>query len=115
MKYILDKLGNPVLETDVLKWARWYEKADRLIVEDKIGEVLISTVFLGLDHSFGLGLPLLYETMIFGGKHNQFQERYSTRDKTIAGHTRALEWVKTGENQWNTSIRLRKSGQKRLR
>lgn len=52
-----------------------------------IGDIYVSTVFLGLDHSFGsFGecKPVLFETMIFGGEHDQYQE----------GHKRALEMVK---------------------
>jgi hypothetical protein len=48
-------------------------------------------VFLGTDHSFGDGPPLLWETMIFGGKHDEFQERYSNLADAKAGHKRALQ------------------------
>ena len=54
--------------------------------------VEISTVFLGLDHSFGMeGPPVLYETMVFGGKLSDHQERYHTREEAFRGHQR---WVK---------------------
>jgi hypothetical protein len=57
-----------------------------------LGEVQVSTVFLGLDHNFGFGRkPLLFETMIFGGKHDQYQERYSTYKEAEKGHAVALE------------------------
>lgn len=93
MNYILDESGNPIKEPNIVKWAKWFEKAERHIGNDDIGDIHISTVFLGIDHSFGLGPPLLWETMIFGGKHDQFQERYSTRAKAIAGHARAVKLV----------------------
>src|ERR1035437_632572 len=35
-----------------------------------IGKVNISTIFLHIDHRFGDGSPLLFETMIFGGEHD---------------------------------------------
>jgi hypothetical protein len=61
------------------------------VQQDKIGNVKVSTVFLGLDHNYSLdGPPLLYETMIFGGEHDQYQERYATRDEALAGHRAAL-------------------------
>ena len=54
---------------------------------------LISTVWLGLDHSFGYlygeHVPLIFETMIFGGEHDQYQERYSTEEQALDGHARA--------------------------
>lgn len=34
-----------------------------------------------------------FETMIFGGEHDQYQERYSTWDEAEAGHKRAIELV----------------------
>jgi hypothetical protein len=54
----------------------------------------VSTVFLGLDHSFGHGPPLLFETMIFGGERDQYQERYSTLQDAMDGHDRAVELAK---------------------
>ena len=93
-KYILDKQGNPKVEPDLMKWAKWFETAERHIGNDIIGKVEISTVFLGLDHSFGKGKPLLYETMIFGGKHDGYQERYFTKEEALKGHEKALKLVK---------------------
>ena len=52
--------------------------------------MLVSTVFLGIDHSFGEGPPILWETMIFDGPHDQFQERYTSKEEAIAGHERAM-------------------------
>jgi hypothetical protein len=54
-------------------------------------KVYVSTVFLGLDHSFGEGPPQLFETMIFGGEHDEYQERYSTWDEAEAGHKKACK------------------------
>ena len=33
---------------------------------------------------------LLWETMIFGGKHDDFQERYTSYQDAIEGHMRAV-------------------------
>jgi len=93
-KYILDHDGRAVAEPDILKWGEWFRTSERHLAEDQIGEVCISTVFLGLDHQFGDGPPLLWETMIFGGEHDQYQERYSTREEALAGHQAALDLVR---------------------
>ena len=93
-KYVLDESGNPLQEPDVIKWARWFETAERHIGNDRVGDVQISTVFLALDHSFADGPPVLWETLIFGGEHDQYQKRYCTRDEAIAGHAKALGLVK---------------------
>jgi len=91
MNYILsDKI--PVPEPDILKWAMWFEAAPRTVARTEIdtGET-VSTVFLGLDHNFFGGPPLLFETMVFGGKHNLYQVRYSTWEQAETGHNRIVE------------------------
>jgi hypothetical protein len=51
----------------------------------------VSTVWLGLDHSFGSGPPLIFETMVFP-KEGEWGEldadRYSTEVDALAGHER---------------------------
>ena len=70
--YILDENGNPVIENDILKWGKWMETNNRHIAEDVVGDVRVSTVFLGIEHSWGQGFPVLWETMIFGGEHDGY-------------------------------------------
>ena len=88
-KYILD--GKAAVKVDLMTWARWYEKAERRVAESHNDKVRVSTVFLGLDHSFGRGEPLLFETMIFGGEHDQYQDRCSTWEQAEAMHRKACE------------------------
>jgi hypothetical protein len=59
----------------------------------KMGEDLrISTVFLGVNYAYSPNEPpLLFETMVFGGEHDLFQERYRTWDEAVEGHARAIE------------------------
>jgi hypothetical protein len=70
----------------LLTWARWFEDFDRHVRQTVQGDITVSTVFLGLDHQFGDGPPLLFETMVFGGAHNGAQERYSTWEEAEKGH-----------------------------
>jgi hypothetical protein len=80
--------GQPI---DMSTWVSEFKNIElRRVAEDKLDGVRISTVLLGLDHSFGIGPPLIFETMIFGGEHDQYQERYSTREQAEAGHKRAV-------------------------
>lgn len=87
-RYILDDEGNPQPEPDMLKWGRWFETADRQVAVTEIGEAHVSTVFVGLDHQFGSGPPLLFESMIFWKGHDldRDQDRYSTREEALVGH-----------------------------
>jgi len=67
----------------------------RIVLLERIGRVRVSTVWLGLDHGLGWSdEPLIFETMIFGGNHDGYQERYSTEEEARAGHQRAVELVK---------------------
>ena len=97
--YFLDgKTPKPV--ADVLEWARGLESANRRVAEDFVGDVRVSTVFLGTDHNFGWSdRPVLFETMVFGGKYNLEQERYCTWDEAEAGHQRWLAKVKESEEK----------------
>jgi hypothetical protein len=57
----------------------------------------ISTVFLGRDHSFGDGPPMVFETMLFtDDDRNDFTWRYSTWDEAVAGHRAVVEAVRNG-------------------
>ena len=58
------------------------------------GRVVVSTVFLSLDHSFGDGPPVLFETMTFGGQQDGNQCRYRTWDEAVAGHATVVEGIK---------------------
>ena len=92
-QYILDANEQPQVCDDVITWGRWMETAkNRVVSKTKLPDgVYVSTVFLGLDHAFtDAREPILYETMIFGGPHDQYQERYSTRQAALVGHTHAV-------------------------
>ena len=90
MNYILD--GKIAVECDdILKWGAWFEKADRHVAQTNKNDVRVSTVFLGIDHSCGDGPPLLFETMIFGGKHDEYQQRYTTWPEAAIGHVEACQ------------------------
>lgn len=87
--------GRPMIEPDLLKWAAWFEQSSkdgaRFVAKTQVGEYQVSTVFLGLDHGFGLDddePPILYETMVFknGSNSDEDCERYATRDEAQRGH-----------------------------
>lgn len=92
-KYILDSDGNPVKEPNLLKWAEWYETADRDVAKDTIGDVVVSTYFLGLDFSLGVGPLQLYETTVCGAE-NDSGCRYENRVEALAGHDVILHSVR---------------------
>ena len=85
----------PRQEPDLIKWSKWFKTADRHVAKTELpGDVKVSTVFLGLDHAFGDGPPILFETMIFGGPKDQYQERYLTWEEAEEGHKIAVAIAK---------------------
>jgi len=87
--------GEPVPTSDLFTWGEWFETADRNVAKTEIGETLVSTVFLGLDHSFGNGsIPILFETLVFGGGLDGMMDRYATLEDAMLGHERMVARVR---------------------
>ena len=97
--YILDENGNPRPTENLEEWAEMFlQPENREIARDRLvingTEVLVSTIFLAVDHGFGYSTkPVLYETMIFGGHYDQEQWRYHDRSEALEGHQKALKLV----------------------
>ena len=91
--YILD--GHKTKKTDDLKeWAECHGNIEtRRVAKTEKNGVRVSTVFLGIDHSWGEGPPLLFETMVFGGEHDLEMERYTTWEEAEAGHKEMCERI----------------------
>jgi hypothetical protein len=79
--YGVDKDGNP----------------NRHVARFESPDVLVSTVFLGLDHNHSNdGPPIVFETLVFGGPNDQYMYRYATWDEAIAGHKRVCGDLTSG-------------------
>lgn len=90
-RYILDTEGEPVACDDLVAWSLWMATANRGVARgEPVPGVLVSTVFLGIDHSHLGGPPVLWETMILGFKNDEYQERYTSKADALAGHAVAL-------------------------
>jgi len=73
-------------------------KTDRRVARTEVGDVVVSTVFLVIDHNhFGGGGPILFETMVFGGSLDQEMKRYRTWDEAAAGHEEMVALVKAAQ------------------
>lgn len=90
-KYILNhKVVTPC--DDLMTWAMWFEGPERQIGLTRLTEdIHISTIFLGIDYSFGRGNPKFFETMIFGGVYDEYQKRYTTYEEAEDGHREAVK------------------------
>lgn len=105
-KYILAEDGKtPVMVENLLEWADWFKDANanannkrrvnRTTMTDCDGaEIKISTVFLALDHNYGDSpVPILFETMIFGGRADEDCKRCATWEQAEAQHQDAIDYV----------------------
>lgn len=99
-RYLLDSAGEPVVEPDLMTWAKGFETCDRIVKQEHVGELWLSTVFLGLDHNFDdNGPPILWETMVFAKDHegirygeDLYMDRCSgTREQALAMHQAIVE------------------------
>ena len=52
--------------------------------------VRVSTVWLGLNHNWTGGPPLIFETMCFGGTHDLHAWRYTTEEQALEGHAEVV-------------------------
>ena len=97
-RYVLNERGEPVVATSE-EWGRFCEDIkNRRIAWDDLGGVKVYTVFLGIDHNYGGGPPLLFETMVDHGSGWDDQWRYSTKAEALAGHAAVVAWVR-GEGE----------------
>lgn len=87
-----DRQGN---EINSKEWGLLHGDNDYRIVDCvALDDVMVSTVWLGIDHSFSDdGPPIIFETMVFGGKYDQEQWRYSTEEQAMAGHEEVVKLV----------------------
>lgn len=94
--FILEK--GEVKEVDMPAWAAWFETCgrERIIKQNYTWHgYKVSTVFLGLNHNWGEGPPMIFELMVFspfgrGMGNDIYQERYSTLEHAKLRHKQIL-------------------------
>jgi len=60
---------------------------------DEVGDVRVSTIFLGFALQAG-GVPLVFETMVFGGARDREQVHHGTYAEAKAFHDRMVDEVR---------------------
>ena len=88
-----DKQGNPLTTDEYFELLKREGREYKRVANTYIGDVQISTVWLGLDHGYH-GVPVIFETMQFGGDADGDCDRYSTLEEAQAGHD---AWVRFAE------------------
>lgn len=98
--YILDDNGNPIPEPDTIKACMWLaDNKNKIVKQENVGPYWVSTVFLGLDHSWRLdGPPVLWETMVFNDGDKDIDQNESrcsgNREQAEAMHEAMVASVK---------------------
>ena len=91
--YILDG-HTPVATEDALAWSAMFSDLEKRVVghDELPNGVRVSTVFIGmpLGTSFMVGPPLLFESMIFGGPEDGYQDRCATWEEAERMHAAAV-------------------------
>ncbi len=101
-RYAILKKDAQVVPAALEAFVAWYERNSemRIVGQDNVAGTMVSTVFLGIDHQFGDGPPLWFETMVFPGWLGNMSEsdceRYSTMEEARAGHAAMVAKVKGG-------------------
>lgn len=82
---------------DALEWAAFMAQNEQLQIGlTQFDGAVVSTVFLGIDYNhFGLGDPLLFETMVFYGDRGYgSMRRYFTWAEATVGHEEVSDTVR---------------------
>lgn len=94
--FYYDRHGQPLRDSEA--WSRLFsDPSYKRVAEDHVtDEVWVSTVWLGLNHNWGDGPPMIFETMVFGGPWDEDQWRYSTEEEALAGHRLIVAGLRAG-------------------
>lgn len=96
-----DRQGQPI--DDIRKWGRLlgnakYKRVAEVMLADG---TWVSTVWLGLNHNWGAGPPLIFETVVFeslDGPGDLDMARYATEAEAVSGHALIVK-------RWRVKVR----------
>lgn len=91
-----DRRGRPIPA-----W-RWHQLLSaihyRVVKQTEVGPILVSTVWLGLNHGLYEDEPIIFETMLFTadtGRSLDWQDRYSSLGAAQLGHAAVVSKLRT--------------------
>lgn len=76
-----------VEERELYRWGFWMETADRVVKQESVGSVHVSTVFLGIAYEDGK----VFETAVFEGEGLVRTQRCRTWDEAELQHDQIVE------------------------
>lgn len=89
-RYFILQGQQAVRTTDQHAWARWFRLTnvrERLVASTQIGEIFVSTAFIGLDEQ-------LFQTAVFGGTLDSTVVFYATYEAAATGHHKVVARVR---------------------
>lgn len=95
-KHYFDRDGNSITQEE------WQEKVtdieyQRVGVFETLAngeKISVATIWVGMDQSFVPNEdPVIFETMVFGGRNNGLCRRYSTELEALVGHNEIVDIV----------------------
>lgn len=92
-RYFVLQGRQAVRTTNQHAWARWFRLTnvhERLVASEQIGEVFVSTAFIGLDEH-------LFQTTVFGGSLDGTVVPYTTYEAAAEGHKKIVVRVKQSQ------------------
>lgn len=73
------------------------EWGGRRVLQTNTNDYRVSTVWLGLDHQFGTGTPIVFESMIWGPDGLEaWSTRHYSEEESARWHLRALDAIRSG-------------------
>ncbi len=117
LHYTTDETWRPIPCEDLMTWARWMASANRSVAKTKVGNMEVSTVFLGFICPYFNGEDgSFFESMVFAPHETieklckatsedmrsifarflgnmEIQKRYRTIEEARAGHDQIVKFV----------------------
>jgi len=96
-RYILSG-HDPVPCNNLAAWTAWMQTQARWVESTEIIDpagrpVRVCTAFIGIDLSFGIDDPIVFETMVLGGAYDRELYRYCNWDESRNGHAAIVKLV----------------------
>jgi hypothetical protein len=94
-----DRAGAPI---SMDEWVRLLGNPEyKRVAEDTVGDVWVSTIWLGLNHNwYPSGVPLLFETMLWRGTEIvRDPTRYHSEEAALAGHRAIVNELRQRERE----------------
>lgn len=109
---------NKTINWEEFGYRKDYDYDNRIVKQEYVtyenNDYYVSTVDLGMNHQWGEGEPLYYETMIFSKDSycELYCDRYTTREEALKGHNTIIEAFKNKTIKLDGYFKLEKEGNK---